>query len=138
MKCNKCGYDDNGSGDSAHVCGPVNFPSVKAAKEEVKQHIKFFNEMMGKEPKEPEQEPDAIITVAKNSKMTFCAVDYCRLGSGEHKLYITPPQRKPLTDEEQDECVDIADEAHINRPIIFWSEHHYKAIESKLKEKNGV
>jgi hypothetical protein len=22
-KCNKCGYDYSGSGDSAHVCGPV-------------------------------------------------------------------------------------------------------------------
>ena len=24
MKCDKCGYDDNGTGDTAHVCGPVN------------------------------------------------------------------------------------------------------------------
>ena len=24
MKCNRCGYDDNGTGDTAHVCGPVN------------------------------------------------------------------------------------------------------------------
>ena len=24
MKCDKCGYSDNGSGDWAHVCGPVN------------------------------------------------------------------------------------------------------------------
>lgn len=23
MKCDKCGYDDNGTGDFAHVCGPV-------------------------------------------------------------------------------------------------------------------
>jgi hypothetical protein len=23
MKCDKCGYSDNGSGDWAHVCGPV-------------------------------------------------------------------------------------------------------------------
>ena len=23
MKCNKCGYSDNGSGDWAHVCGSV-------------------------------------------------------------------------------------------------------------------
>lgn len=23
MKCDKCGYDDNGTGDWAHVCGPV-------------------------------------------------------------------------------------------------------------------
>ena len=24
MKCDKCGYSDNGSGDWAHICGPVN------------------------------------------------------------------------------------------------------------------
>lgn len=23
MKCTKCGYDDNGTGDTAHVCDPV-------------------------------------------------------------------------------------------------------------------
>jgi hypothetical protein len=23
MKCDKCGYDDRGTGDFAHVCGPV-------------------------------------------------------------------------------------------------------------------
>ena len=23
MKCDKCGYDDNGTGDTAHVCGPI-------------------------------------------------------------------------------------------------------------------
>jgi hypothetical protein len=26
MKCYKCGYDDNGTGDTAHICGPVNMP----------------------------------------------------------------------------------------------------------------
>ena len=24
MKCIKCGYDDKGTGDTAHVCGPLN------------------------------------------------------------------------------------------------------------------
>ena len=24
MKCDQCGYDDKGTGDTAHVCGPVN------------------------------------------------------------------------------------------------------------------
>ena len=23
MKCDKCGYSDNGSGDWAHICGPI-------------------------------------------------------------------------------------------------------------------
>jgi len=27
MKCDKCGYDDKGTGDTAHPCGPVNFPT---------------------------------------------------------------------------------------------------------------
>ena len=27
MKCDKCGYDDKGTGDTAHICGPVNFPT---------------------------------------------------------------------------------------------------------------
>ena len=26
MKCYKCGYDDKGTGDTAHVCGPINMP----------------------------------------------------------------------------------------------------------------
>ena len=26
MKCTKCGYDDKGSGDMAHICEPVNPP----------------------------------------------------------------------------------------------------------------
>jgi hypothetical protein len=24
MKCNRCGHDDLGTGDTAHPCGPVN------------------------------------------------------------------------------------------------------------------
>ena len=24
MKCDRCSYDDNGTGDFAHACGPVN------------------------------------------------------------------------------------------------------------------
>lgn len=54
--------------------------------------------------------------------------------------YTAPPaaQRQwvGLTDDEADECVDIADEAHLSNSLLFWSEHHIKAIEAKLKEKN--
>lgn len=28
MKCDKCGYDDHGTGDTAHVCGTVNIKKV--------------------------------------------------------------------------------------------------------------
>lgn len=31
MKCDKCGYDDKGTGDFAHVCGPISVrPSMHA------------------------------------------------------------------------------------------------------------
>ena len=29
MKCDRCGYDDKGTGDTAHVCGPVNIKKPK-------------------------------------------------------------------------------------------------------------
>ena len=29
MKCDKCGYDDKGTGDWAHVCGPVKVKLVE-------------------------------------------------------------------------------------------------------------
>ena len=53
MKCEKCGYSDNGTGDWAHVCGPVkvkhysntnnpiDFPKSDGMKERIEQ---------GKEP----------------------------------------------------------------------------------------
>lgn len=28
MKCDKCGYDDKGTGDTAHICGPVSIREV--------------------------------------------------------------------------------------------------------------
>ena len=28
MKCEKCGYDDNGTGDTAHICGLVQIKKV--------------------------------------------------------------------------------------------------------------
>ena len=31
MKCNKCGYNDNGTGDTAYVCGPI---KIKEEEEE--------------------------------------------------------------------------------------------------------
>ena len=33
MKCDKCGYSDNGSGDWAHACGPVKIKESKMNKE---------------------------------------------------------------------------------------------------------
>jgi hypothetical protein len=37
MKCDKCGYSDNGSGDWAHACGPVAIQRQPVANERIKQ-----------------------------------------------------------------------------------------------------
>ena len=33
MKCDKCGYSDNGTGDWAHACGPIKIKKSKMNKE---------------------------------------------------------------------------------------------------------
>ena len=35
MKCDKCGYSDNGSGDWAHACGPVAVQRAPVANERI-------------------------------------------------------------------------------------------------------
>jgi hypothetical protein len=37
MKCDKCGYSDNGSGDWAHACGPVAIQRQPVANERIRQ-----------------------------------------------------------------------------------------------------
>lgn len=37
MKCDKCGYDDNGSGDTAHVCGKVTIKTMPLDMDKLKQ-----------------------------------------------------------------------------------------------------
>jgi hypothetical protein len=101
MKCDKCGYEWINSGDSAHVCGAVNFPAVKAAKEQVKEHIKYYNEMMG----EPEQEPVGEVILYTGDGFPCAPFKQVKWTDGVMpdegtKFYTTPPQRKPLTDEQ--------------------------------------
>jgi len=79
MKCNKCKYDWSNLGDSAHVCGPV----------KVKQQ----------EQGEPVAKVVEVAMLGVNSpagKQVQMCVD---LPVGT-KLYTTPQQRKPLTDEQ--------------------------------------
>ena len=40
MKCDKCGYSDNGSGDWAHACGPVAIQQAPVANERIKELVK--------------------------------------------------------------------------------------------------
>lgn len=82
MKCNKCGYDDNGSGDMAHVCQR---PSFRYG--EHPTSFGLFN---------PKQEPVAwmndegdVVTDQKWAKDQRYTIP----------LYTIPPQRKTPTDE---------------------------------------
>lgn len=58
MKCNKCGYSDNGSGDWAHVCGTVNIKAgadlhagdggySEGTKEKYDEFVKGRNQSLG-------------------------------------------------------------------------------------------
>lgn len=38
MKCDKCGYDDKGTGDTAHVCGPLN-PVLNEEYDRYEEHM---------------------------------------------------------------------------------------------------
>ena len=59
MKCDKCGYSDNGSGDWAHVCGTVNIKAGAeihagdggyslGTQEEYDKFVKGRNQSLGK------------------------------------------------------------------------------------------
>ena len=43
MKCDKCGYDDKGTGDTAHVCGPI---KLKLKHVELHEEFNRFEEHM--------------------------------------------------------------------------------------------
>ena len=43
MKCDKCGYDDKGTGDTAHVCGPI---KIKLKHVELHEEFNRFEEHM--------------------------------------------------------------------------------------------
>jgi hypothetical protein len=40
MKCDRCGYSDNGTGDWAHACGPVAVQRAPVANERIKELVK--------------------------------------------------------------------------------------------------
>ena len=117
MKCNKCGYDDSGSGDMAHVCQR---PSFRYG--EHPTSFGLFN---------PKQEPVAFPRQAGDSTWT---VDTAFIWRVKHTIdpdtphdfipseeqietvllalekipsgiYTTPPQRKPLSDEDVERIV---------------------------------
>ena len=91
---------------------------------------------------QPKQEPVAHMYADDYERMlnseTFCTVYSVAVGSptrGETtiELFTTPPQRKPLTEDQIQKIWDVAAGA-----IPGWSRHiaFARAIEAKLKEKN--
>ena len=46
-KCPKCGWDDSGSGDTAHICGPVNIKKAPVTIQTVAANLR--NTIAGKE-----------------------------------------------------------------------------------------
>ena len=87
---------------------------------------------------QPEQEPleywnavegwVRIDEVREHFDSVGCGTIYKTAGEGREPLYTTPPQRKPLSDEEIWEALGGIDCA---RPMLI-----ARAIEAKLKEKN--
>ena len=85
---------------------------------------------------QPEQEPVANICIwHKNGEQHAELWNWDKgietLPDGDHDLYTTSPQRKPLTDEEIILIVAECAASHQHTDI-----HFARAIEAKLKEKN--
>ena len=62
MKCDKCGYSDNGTGDFAHVCGPV---KIKTHEE----HDRFEELMAKDESHLPVSEQSLIFRLRKRAEI---------------------------------------------------------------------
>lgn len=49
-KCDKCGYDWSNSGDSAHVCGPINHTVKMSEEENQRLHAAIMDKMRSMKP----------------------------------------------------------------------------------------
>ena len=95
------------------------FPVAKLAQASIKEALA-----------QPEQEPVAWISTGP-ARMIHWTADKPAYGDDWVPLYTTPPQRKPLTDEELEQLS--------NKWRIIYGGHvsdFAKDIEAKLKEKN--
>ena len=69
MKCDKCGYDDNGTGDTAHVCGPI---KLKLKHVELHEEHDRFEELMAQDqPKKdlPVSEQSLVFRLRKRAEI---------------------------------------------------------------------
>jgi uncharacterized protein YcaQ len=65
IKCDKCGYSDNGTGDFAHVCGPVKIKTPELHEEHAR-----FEELMAKDESHlPVSEQSLIFRLRKRAEI---------------------------------------------------------------------
>jgi hypothetical protein len=105
IKCEKCGYSDNGTGDWAHVCGPV-----KIKTPELHEEFDRFEDHMAQE---------IMVTVA--DKLTTKITDESHLPVSEQSLVFRLrkraeirrqiPGRKSVEEGKSDRIADLLEEA---------------------------
>ena len=67
MKCDKCGYDDNGSAVTAHVCGPI---KIKLKHVELhEEHDRFEEHMANDEGHLPVSEQSLVFRLRKRAEI---------------------------------------------------------------------
>ena len=90
MKCDKCGYDDKGTGDWAHVCGPVNIQTP-----ELHEEFDRFEELMSNDESHlPVAEQSLVFRLRKRAEI---------------RRQI--PGRLAVTEGKPDRIADLLDEA---------------------------
>ena len=67
MKCDKCGYDDNGTGDTAHVCGPINLEFKQVELHE--EHDRFEQLMATDQSHLPVSEQSLVFRLRKRAEI---------------------------------------------------------------------
>ena len=152
MKCNKCGYDDSGSGDMAHVCQrpsfrygehPTSFGLFNPKQEPVAWIHNFIDGgiSIGKRPADLNRHPDRWTALYKEPKPCPTCEALARtvmLDQTSHDT--TPPQRKPLFVGLTDEEIAEFDTWHDNREEeAGWCNPSeiVAYIEAKLRSKNN-
>jgi hypothetical protein len=65
IKCDKCGYSDNGTGDFAHVCGPVKIKTPELHEE----FDRFEEHMVNDESHLPVSEQSLVFRLRKRAEI---------------------------------------------------------------------
>lgn len=67
MKCDKCGYDDKGTGDTAHVCGPI---KLKLKHVELHEEFNRFEELIAEDESHlPVSEQSLVFRLRKRAEI---------------------------------------------------------------------